>query len=538
MNSKSMMNLISTKKAIFKKEYLGSQMRLVSAMMTSDQQTIINKLIGTFLLDLIYKNEFKCTGEFNILALTTHDPFLKIICDILEQHYSECTLMVHSYENSHKKSDKDFKYQIYQLQVDEGISCDLCSSYVALSEDFVHGFCEGFLCDLPTYKDERGILHISILSLLLRISKRVDVDYDKISCACDKALKDTQTGVSHGNDDSTFVRFQSPGSINFETLPISDSNKLYLPSIVPPSMVRRSEQVAVVYKKQSNSNWSELPFNCKNVRYTVSEKDISSDMLYAYLNRGGGGNTVISAVISGAGCRHSYAEDYKGFTEGVPVCWGVLRNSKKIVDDAISRDQHFVYIDHAYFNRGHGNSYRISINSFECNMLRLCPSSRSKQLNVSLDPWNTRGEKIIVCPPTDYFSEAHSVHGWLDKTINEIKLYTDRKIVVRKKPKPDEKPIPLAEQLHEAHALVTHSSNVAIEAVCLGTPVFVSKTSAAAPIGLTDLSMIENPIYPDRSLWINNLSYCQFTLSEIESGNFLHIMNEYYGYNLAPEAID
>ena len=166
MNSKTMLNLISTKKAIFKKEYLESQMRLVSTIMTSDQQKIINKLISTFLIDLIHKSVFKYISEINILALTTHDPFLNIICDILEQHYSRCTLRIHSYEHSHNKSDSDFKYQINQLQINEGISCHLCSSYATLSEDFVHNFFEGFLCDLPTYKDENGILHISILSFI------------------------------------------------------------------------------------------------------------------------------------------------------------------------------------------------------------------------------------------------------------------------------------------------------------------------------------------------------------------------------------
>ena len=92
------------------------------------------------------------------------------------------------------------------------------------------------------------------------------------------------------------------------------------------------------------------------------------------------------------------------------------------------------------------------------------------------------------------------------------------KIVVRRKPKAGETLEPLAEALGKAHALVTHSSNVAIEAVVAGVPVFVSPSSAAAPMGLSDLSLIETPVYPDRDQWLAHLAYCQFSFEEIRSG--------------------
>ena len=43
-----------------------------------------------------------------------------------------------------------------------------------------------------------------------------------------------------------------------------------------------------------------------------------------------------------------------------------------------------------------------------------------------------KGSKIIVCPPTDYFCEAHGTYGWLDSTLKQLKTYTDRKIVIEK----------------------------------------------------------------------------------------------------------
>ena len=75
--------------------------------------------------------------------------------------------------------------------------------------------------------------------------------------------------------------------------------------------------------------------------------------------------------------------------------------------------------------------------------------------------------------------------------------------------------------------MVTHSSNIAVEAAISGIPVFVSSTSACEPIGLTDFSKIESPIYPDREAWLAHLSYSQFYFEEFEDGSFFEIMRKF-----------
>ena len=67
---------------------------------------------------------------------------------------------------------------------------------------------------------------------------------------------------------------------------------------------------------------------------------------------------------------------------------------------------------------------------------------------------------------------------------------------------------------------MTHSSNVAVEAVIAGVPVFVANSSACEPVGMTDFSRIESPIYPNREPWLAHLAYSQFSYEEIESGKF------------------
>jgi hypothetical protein len=254
------------------------------------------------------------------------------------------------------------------------------------------------------------------------------------------------------------------------------------------------------------------------VSFHVPPSQLEPWMIGAYLNRGGAGNPVIRAFVNGIGCRISYAEDEHEVLREIPAVWGVLRGSDRILARAKAQSLYFFYIDHAYFDRGHGKTYRITRNGYEAGDVRKCPVDRLVALDLEIEPWRKSGREIIVCPPTAHFMEAHDCLDWLETTLTQLGSITDRPIIVREKPKPGERAVPLREALQTAHALVTHSSNVAIEAVCIGTPVFVAPASAAAPVGRTDLLQIEEPAYPERADWLAHLSYNQFSLDEIADG--------------------
>lgn len=260
------------------------------------------------------------------------------------------------------------------------------------------------------------------------------------------------------------------------------------------------------------------------VRFNLPPAGIEPWMLSAFLNRGGGGNPVIRAFATGAACRLAYAEDEPEILSDIPVVWGVLRESDRILAQAKAQGLHFFYIDHAYFDRGHGNSYRITRNRYEAGKVRKVNDDRLMALNLDIQPWRENGRSIIVCPPTEYFAAAHNCADWLETTLAALRLETDRPIIVREKPKPGQSFVPLPRALQDAHALVTHSSNVAIEAACLGTPVFVSPASAAAPIGETDIGRIESPRYPERDAWLAHLAYSQYSIGEIRDGTAWNLL--------------
>ena len=104
--------------------------------------------------------------------------------------------------------------------------------------------------------------------------------------------------------------------------------------------------------------------------------NIKPKHLHAYLNHGGGGNDVVEAIIKSLNLSFSFAEDFEDLRDGIPVVWGVLRNSKTIIDYAKKIGQYFYYIDHAYFNRGHKSAYRITRNYFEAGPVKKCPNDR------------------------------------------------------------------------------------------------------------------------------------------------------------------
>ena len=73
--------------------------------------------------------------------------------------------------------------------------------------------------------------------------------------------------------------------------------------------------------------------------------------------------------------------------------------------------------------------------------------------------------------------------------------------------------------IEDAHCVVTYSSNVAVDAVLSGRPVWVGdRGSMACQVANFDLSHIDSPNFPERHPWANSLAYAQWTIEEMVSG--------------------
>lgn len=204
---------------------------------------------------------------------------------------------------------------------------------------------------------------------------------------------------------------------------------------------------------------------------------------------------------------------------GPAICWGILRDSPAIIASCQASERQWLYMDHAYAGqRGHSeeSSYRCVWNAFQHNTISPRPPDRWNALRTPLQPWRAPGRHILVCAPSEAYLSFHGIPDWIDETLATLAQHTDRPIVVRTKK--DSFTIPMPDALKGCHAVVTHASIAAVEAVISGVPAFVDECSAAAPVGSTRLGDIESPVRPDREPWAWSLAYGQWRAAEIRSG--------------------
>jgi hypothetical protein len=170
-------------------------------------------------------------------------------------------------------------------------------------------------------------------------------------------------------------------------------------------------------------------------------------------------------------------------------------------------------------------------------------SDRAEKLGLTLKPWkpNPDGPIVLCCqnPFSRQWEGQPGMVDWTRETLTLIRKHTDRHILLR--PHPRHKLPPLErgflpnvtrqEPRHlpgtyddfdfepvDAWSIINWSSNPATQAVMDGIPVFVGDDSLAYDVGNTDLPQIENPQMPDRTQWLNDIAYTEWTLEEIAQG--------------------
>ena len=198
--------------------------------------------------------------------------------------------------------------------------------------------------------------------------------------------------------------------------------------------------------------------------------------------------------------------------------YGYLRGT----GEAIRKASNFYYIDHGYFkqsqrsfekNRTVINNldgyFRVVYNDFWHNGEGSKSEDRLKKMNLKFNNLNKNGEYIILSVPTDDAIEYYELKNWVKNTMEEIKKYSDRKIILHNRASK----ISLLDLLDKAWAFVSDHSSAGFMAMQSGVPAYFTNST------LKKIGSVENIERHEINYSVfNNLAYEQWKIDEIKSG--------------------
>lgn len=226
--------------------------------------------------------------------------------------------------------------------------------------------------------------------------------------------------------------------------------------------------------------------------------------------------------------------------DGIPVIWSVLWHGRMAHNEKIYQTYWpIVIIEVGNLHRG--KTWRVSLNHINSlgkfgNYEDLDPD-RPKKLNVAMAPIkeNRRPEIMIATQHQRslQWQGQTTMADWARSTVEKIRQYSDRKIVVRPHPRsPISLNIPGVEvgmprQIagtyddfdidYNCHCVVNHNSGPAVQAAIHGTPVICDTSSLAGELS-GKFEDIENIKLPDREDWFLRLCHTEWTVTEIAQG--------------------
>ena len=147
-------------------------------------------------------------------------------------------------------------------------------------------------------------------------------------------------------------------------------------------------------------------------------------------------------------------------------------------------------------------------------------NDRWDSLGVKLEPWRD-GREIVVLPQRGIGPVGVAMpRGWGEATADRLRKLTKRPVRIRKHPGKSEA-IPLADDLRDAHAVVTWGSGAALKAIVMGVPVFHDfpkwiGASASRPMS----EFGKGPMADDaaRLSMFRRLAWAMWRVEEIASG--------------------
>lgn len=234
-----------------------------------------------------------------------------------------------------------------------------------------------------------------------------------------------------------------------------------------------------------------------------------------------------------------WVEDQKYVEADIGVVWGLAKKAVPISwwrEDVIERHDMIIIMDSGYIHRGNKPHHYQAVGLNGLNgradfKPEKAEPFRWHDLGVATQPWREDGEHILLVGQVPWDSSVQHTdhHKWLSDTAVEIGRYSSRPIRFRPHPKAWRHLPPikgteysrnsLAEDFENCWAVVTFNSNVGVDAVIAGIPVFYAdRGSMARDIASDDLRQLESPVMSKRSDWAARIAYSQWSKPEMVTG--------------------
>ena len=224
----------------------------------------------------------------------------------------------------------------------------------------------------------------------------------------------------------------------------------------------------------------------------------------------------------------------KEFTNYKEDC--LIRNTvgnEELLVTKIDNQYPMWFIDSGYTNFLEPNKkwHRLVRNHMHYGKVFDAPVNRLNNFPIFPVPWRKNGEIIYIIEPGPFAASVFHVDlkTWKYDVAKELRKYTDKRIVFRKKAPLRQRPKLIKQLLNEDYyCIVSLNSNAATEAIWAGIPAITLGTHITNPVTKNKLSDINDLFYGDLSSWLSMLSYSQFTKEELINGTAKRIIDKYH----------
>lgn len=232
----------------------------------------------------------------------------------------------------------------------------------------------------------------------------------------------------------------------------------------------------------------------------------------------------------------------------VAVIWSILWNGKMLNNKVVwqtyrNNNRPVIVLEVGGIQRG--KTWKVGLNGIDRNCA-IVPkgqdNSRANKFNLKLKPWRSDGGVVLVCGQHEkslLWSNQPSMKEWFKQVYNQIRKVSNMPVIYRPHPRYDietlddenyrefykQDPVKIQGtydsynlNFSNVWATVSWSSNPGPQSIIQGIPAFVGPSSLAYDVANHDLKNIMNPYKPDRTQWLNDYAWTEFTIEEIVQG--------------------